>query len=111
MVRQLEVSNSQKCCPRAEGMAGEGGFIRAQRLGPVRRSQNKGRGFPGSWNHRGRVCLGGGNRRLHRREAVTVKDLTGKEKEREISQPFHFSYSPIICHCLPLAKLTQKVLG
>lgn len=103
------------CCPRAEGTAGEGRFIRTQRLGPARRSQKQGKGFPGRWTHSRKVCFfffffGGGEQETSEKRSSRSQGPHRKRQSREDPLAFPLSYSPIICHCLPLAEATQKVL-
>lgn len=107
MVRRRKVSNwpeTTAALGRRDGRRRR--FYQSTESGASRRSQNQGGGAGGTSRELESQKQGllVGERRLLGREVATVKDLTRREKEGKLSQPFPSSCSPAIC--LPLAKLT-----
>ena len=104
MVRRLKVSNwPETTAALGRRDSRKRRFCQSTEFGASQKEPEPRRGISRELESQ-RQGLFVGERRLLGREVATVKDLTGREKEGELSQPFPSSCSPTIC--LLLAKLT-----
>lgn len=77
-------------------------------------ARSKERDFQGGGPIAGRSVFffffGGGEQETSEKRSSRSQGPHRKRQSREDPLAFPLSYSPIICHCLPLAEATQKVL-
>lgn len=102
---RLKVSNwPETTAALGRKAAGEGGFIRAQSSGPVRRSQNQGGGFQGAGITEAGSFVG---EETSWERSSHSQGPHRKRKEQELSQPLPSSCSLTIC--LLLANLPRRL--